>query len=110
MPVLLRVSQYRCRTERPREDGLPAAPALAQNVPNPFNPTTTIGFGLPNAEFTTVKLYDVSGRLVKTLIDGDMPAGYHDVILNASHLPSGLYFYSIKAGDFSAVKKLTLLK
>lgn len=89
---------------------VPKEYALDQNFPNPFNPTTTIRFGLPVTEYTTITLYDVTGRKVMTLLDGDMSAGYHDVVLNAAYLPSGLYFYSIKAGDFTAVKKLTLLK
>jgi Domain of unknown function (DUF5123)/Divergent InlB B-repeat domain/Secretion system C-terminal sorting domain len=89
---------------------VPLEYTLNQNYPNPFNPLTTIRFGLPVAEYTRVVLYDVTGREVMTLVDSDMSQGYHDVILNAAHLSSGLYFYSIKAGDYSAVKKLTLLK
>lgn len=89
---------------------IPEEYVLNQNYPNPFNPTTTINFGLPRAEYTTVKLFDLTGRQVMTLIETEMAAGYHDVILNALQLPSGIYFYSIKAGEFTSVKKMTLLK
>jgi len=89
---------------------LPLEYELNQNYPNPFNPTTTIRFGLPEAGHAKIVLYDLRGQEVMTLVDTNLPAGYHDVNLNASHLASGVYFYRIKAGHFSSVRKLMLLK
>lgn len=89
---------------------LPLEYELNQNYPNPFNPTTTIRFGLPEAGHAKIVLYDLRGQEVMTLIDTNMPAGYHDVNLNGSHLASGVYFYRIKAGNYTAVRKLMLLK
>lgn len=91
-------------------DIIPAEYELDQNYPNPFNPTTTIRFGLPEAGYTKIILYDLRGQEVMTLIDRDMPAGYHQVVLHASHLASGVYFYRIQAGNFTETRKLMLLK
>ncbi len=88
----------------------PVAYALGQNYPNPFNPSTTISFSLPEASNVTLKVFDSLGREVATLISGDVSAGTHNVTFDASGLASGLYVYRIEAGDFSAAKKLLLLK
>ena len=84
--------------------------ALSQNYPNPFNPSTTIEFALPQMSEVNIAVYDVLGRKVAELVNGNFNAGYHKVRFNASNLTSGVYFYSIKAGDFVSVKKLMLLK
>ena len=89
---------------------IPTEYALNQNYPNPFNPTTTIEFALPKAGNVKLVVYDVLGREVSELVNSEMDAGYHKVTFNATNLASGIYFYSIKAGDFSNVKKLMLLK
>ncbi len=92
-------------------DGLiPTRYELSQNYPNPFNPSTTINFALPKSGSVTLKVYDILGRLVTTLISSDMKAGYHNINFNATNLASGVYFYELKAGDFVSVKKLMLLK
>ena len=93
----------------------PSAPeprvyALSQNYPNPFNPTTQISFALPKAGKTTLKVYDLLGREVTTLMDRVMPAGNHTATFDASHLASGIYFYRIESGVFRATKKMMLLK
>jgi endo-1,4-beta-xylanase len=90
--------------------GIPAKFALSQNYPNPFNPSTTIEYDLPKASYVLLKVYDVLGREVKTLVDGRKNAGRYSVRFDASDLPSGVYFYSLQAGDKSFVKKLLLLK
>jgi Secretion system C-terminal sorting domain/Domain of unknown function (DUF4957) len=89
---------------------LPDDYTLHQNYPNPFNPLTTIDFSIPQSEYISMDLFNVSGKKVMTMVNAYMPAGNHKIILNAPHLSSGIYFYSMKAGEFSAVKKLTLLK
>jgi hypothetical protein len=93
-----------------RPDGMPAAYALAQNFPNPFNPVTQISFDLPHAGQTTLKVYDLLGREVATLLSRSLTAGNHQVNFNGGSLASGLYFYRIESGSFSATKKMVLLK
>lgn len=84
--------------------------SLSQNYPNPFNPSTVINFGVPKSSFVTLKVYDASGREVKTLFSGQKSAGYHSVTFNAVGLSSGLYFYKIEAGEYKEVKKMILVK
>jgi Secretion system C-terminal sorting domain len=84
--------------------------ALFQNYPNPFNPATTIRFELAASSKAILKVYDLLGREVATLVDGQMNAGMHQVSFDASRFASGIYFYRIQAGGFTATKKLLLLK
>ncbi len=83
---------------------------LAQNYPNPFNPTTTINFSLATKSDVSLKVYNLLGQEVMTLIEGVQNAGVHEVNFNANLLSSGVYFYTIKAGDFVSTKKMMLLK
>lgn len=83
---------------------------LNQNTPNPFNPSTVISFSLPQGEFVTVKVFDMLGREVSTLINGQLAAGSHSVVWNANNLTSGAYFYKIQAGAYSEIKKMLLVK
>jgi hypothetical protein len=89
---------------------LPIVYSLSQNYPNPFNPTTTINFSLPKGSKVTLNVYDILGRVVRTLINGEYPAGYHKVEFNGGSMASGVYFYRIEAGGYVNVKKLMLLK
>ena len=91
-------------------NALPIVYSLSQNYPNPFNPSTTIKFGLPKAGNVSLVVYDILGRKVTELVNGDLTAGYHTINFNASDLSSGVYFYRLQAGDFVSVKKLMLLK
>lgn len=84
--------------------------ALLQNYPNPFNPSTTIKYNLPIDAHVTLKLYDVLGRKVLTLVDEQAKGGYHSVTLDGSSLSSGVYFYRMQAGAFAQTKKLLLLR
>ena len=84
--------------------------ALDQNYPNPFNPTTTIHYEIPNNGIVTLKVYDILGNVVMTLVDGYKPQGKYSVNFNAGGLASGVYFYRLKAGDFIATRKLLLIK
>lgn len=87
---------------------------LGQNYPNPFNPTTKIRFSIPNVEtglaLTVLKVYDVLGNEVATLVDEYKAAGNYEVDFNAEQLSSGIYFYKLTAGEFVAAKKMTLIK
>lgn len=83
---------------------------LAQNYPNPFNPTTNISYVLPKAENVSLKVYDVLGREVATLVNEVKAAGAYTVPFNASNLASGVYFYRLQAGSFVQTKKMMLVK
>ena len=89
---------------------LPQGYTLSQNYPNPFNPTTTIDFTLPASGFVSLKVYDLLGREIMTLVNEQKAAGTYRATFEASNLPSGTYFYALKAGSFSEVKKMTLVK
>ena len=102
-----------------RKNQTPKIFALSQNYPNPFNPTTTIGYQLPKASRVTLIIYNVLGQQVKALIDKEQSAGYYTIVLDASSLSSGVYFYRISTtdgaagfagGGFVRTKKMILLK
>ncbi|NOY61343.1 MAG: T9SS type A sorting domain-containing protein [Calditrichaeota bacterium] len=98
------------KVEDIRPIAIPKEFHLDQNYPNPFNPSTTIRFGLPQKSDVNLKIFDLLGREVATLIDKTMSAGEYKVIFEAEGLPTGVYFYCIRASGFSRVKKLTLVK
>ncbi|MGD0339767.1 MAG: T9SS type A sorting domain-containing protein [Bacteroidota bacterium] len=89
---------------------IPAEYGLFQNYPNPFNPSTVISYQLPVTGFVALKVYDVLGREVETLVNERQNAGSHSVTFNANNLPSGVYFYRMQAGSYSETKKLILLR
>jgi hypothetical protein len=89
---------------------IPSGFVLEQNYPNPFNPSTTIKYSTPFSEFITVKVYDVLGREVATLINEEKSAGSYEVNFNASQLSSGIYFYKLTTGNFVETKKMILMK
>ncbi len=89
---------------------LPALVDLHQNYPNPFNPSTTIRFSLPRREYVTLKVFDVLGREVTTLVDGELNAGEHTVVFNAKDLPRGVYFYRLMTPTFIQTKSMEVLK
>jgi hypothetical protein len=93
-----------------RQAGTPEEFAVHQNFPNPFNPTTSIFFDLPTREHVRVDVFNVIGQKVATLMDEPLSAGYHVVNFDASGLPTGLYFYRVQAGEWSALKKMMLVK
>jgi Phosphodiester glycosidase/Secretion system C-terminal sorting domain len=90
--------------------GMPYEYELGQNYPNPFNPSTRLMFSLASANRVTLRLYDVLGRTVAMLIDGVREAGRYECEWNATGAPSGVYFYELHAGNFTAVKRLVLQK
>lgn len=92
------------------EEIIPTEFSLAQNFPNPFNPTTNIKFGLPKESNVTLRIFNILGEEVATLVNKVMPAGFHTVNFDASRLTSGLYIYRIEADNFVQVKKMMLMK
>lgn len=91
-------------------DNAPAAFSLEQNVPNPFNPTTTIGFTLASAGNASVEVFNIAGQKVATLSDGFHQAGRHAVTWDAAGVSAGVYFYTVKAAGHSETRKMTLVK
>ena len=89
---------------------IPADYRLDQNYPNPFNPATTFSFALPKASRATLRIFNVLGQEVATLLSGDLVAGVHDVKWDATGMPSGLYLYRLEAEGYSATKRMVLLK
>jgi hypothetical protein len=83
---------------------------LFQNFPNPFNPTTTIKFSIRNLDFVTLKVFDILGKVVATLVNKEMVPGTYEVKFDGSNLSSGIYFYRLQTGNFSNTKKLLLIK
>ncbi|MBD3165976.1 T9SS type A sorting domain-containing protein [bacterium] len=96
--------------EENAEAGIPNEYFLDQNFPNPFNPTTTIRFGLVQPSNVKVTVYNIEGRQVATLVSRSMNAGVHHVNFDATNLASGVYYYAIQANDFRSMKKMVLMK
>ncbi len=90
--------------------GTPAKFELSQNYPNPFNPTTTIKYSVAKEQVVTLKIYDMLGREVATLVNAKKVPGNYKVNFDASKLTSGIYFYRLQSGNFVDVKKMTLMK
>jgi hypothetical protein len=84
--------------------------SLSQNYPNPFNPSTNISFAIPQNGFVSLKVYNMLGKEVATLVNGNLNAGAHNYNFNASNLASGMYFYKLEAGNFTETKKMILVK
>ncbi len=89
---------------------IPSVYSLAQNYPNPFNPSTTILYQLPKSTYVKLSIYDITGRLVETLVNEHKNAGYYSVNWNADNISSGIYIYRIEAGEFSTVRKCLVVK
>ena len=89
---------------------VPAEFKLSQNYPNPFNPSTKISFSLPSSQNVSLKVYDVLGNEVATLVNEEKSPGVYEVSFDARRLPSGVYFYSLRAGNYVETKKLVLMK
>jgi hypothetical protein len=89
---------------------VPAEFVLSQNFPNPFNPSTRINYFVPQESFVSIKVHDFLGREVMILVNETRPIGSYEIVFDASNLPSGTYFYTMIAGDYSTTKKMILLK
>lgn len=88
----------------------PTTYSLSQNYPNPFNPSTTINFSIQKAGMVTLKIYNMLGQELTSIVNQDLKAGSYSYTFDASKLSSGVYFYSLNTGSFSQVKKMMLLK
>ena len=91
-------------------EAIPTDYSLSQNYPNPFNPSTIIEFKIPEVGLVTLKIYDLLGREVKILVNEEMQPGVYKIDFNASSFASGIYFYTLNAGEFISTKKMVLLK
>jgi len=89
---------------------IPTTYQLFQNYPNPFNPTTKIRFSIPEVGIASLKVYDILGREIATLVNEEKPAGTYEITLYAEQLSSGVYFYRLQAGSFVETKKMILMK
>jgi hypothetical protein len=83
---------------------------LAQNYPNPFNPSTIIGYSIPNTANVSLRVFNTIGQLQATLVDERKEPGYYQAVWSASNVPSGIYFYQLRAGEFVVSKKMILTK
>jgi hypothetical protein len=92
------------------KSNVPTSFSLEQNYPNPFNPTTTISFSLPSKSFVSLKVFDITGREVATIVSEEMSSGTYSRLWNAANVSSGIYFYRIQTGSYTQTKKLVLLK
>ena len=92
------------------QTSLPETYKLEQNYPNPFNPTTTINYSIPHEGFVKLVVTDILGKQVAVLVNENKPAGNYSVNFDAANIPSGVYFYKIETGDFTAVKKMVVMK
>jgi hypothetical protein len=89
---------------------LPTAYSLSQNYPNPFNPITTINYSIPKINHVSIIVYNAIGEEVVRLVDKVQSIGNYHVIFNGNSISSGVYFYQIKAGEYSETKKMLLIK
>ena len=96
--------------DTPIGSGIPEAFELQENYPNPFNPQTTIRFGITEPSHVRLAVYDVMGREVRVLVDNVLAAGWHNESFSATRLPSGTYFYRIDAGEFHEVRSMLLVR
>jgi hypothetical protein len=97
-------------TDVKTEVSLPNNFSISQNFPNPFNPSTTIKYALPEAAYVNIKIFNVIGKEIATLVNEEKQAGNYQTEFNASNIPSGVYFYRIVAGNYSETKRMILLK
>lgn len=91
------------------ENELPREYSIS-NYPNPFNPTTRISYSLPEASYVTLKVFDILGSEIVTLVNGAKPSGKYEVEFDASQLPSGTYIYKLTAGNYQTIRKMLLIK
>jgi len=92
------------------QNNLPESFSLQQNYPNPFNPSTTFRYSIPTQSKVMIKVYDLLGNEIATLMDEEKQVGTYDLMWNAANLPSGVYFYQLKAGSYADTKKMILVR
>lgn len=93
-----------------KSEKVPLTYSLGQNYPNPFNPETMIPFSIANSGYVSLKIYDILGRTVATLVDKNLPAGVYNYSFDASNFPSGIYVYQLSTRNFRMNKKMVVIK
>jgi hypothetical protein len=106
----LRTDDSIVSTGESQGNGIPQSFELLQNFPNPFNPSTVIRFSLPEAVYTKLEVFTITGQLIKVLIDEYLPAGHHEATLRPDGIASGVYYYRISAGEFSDTRTLIFMR
>jgi hypothetical protein len=96
--------------DRQDDSGIPGTFSLSQNYPNPFNPATKIRYSIPQSSNVVIKVFDILGNEIETLVNEEKPTGEYEVDFNAGNLTSGIYFYKLQAGSFVQTKKMILLR
>ncbi len=107
---LIKISPELNNIDLDNQDGIPSTFTLYQNYPNPFNPSTTIEFTLPKSEFVELKVFNILGKEVSTLVSKKLNLGNHTYQFDGKNLASGIYYYRIEAGEFHQVNKMILLR
>ena len=97
------------------QDAVPTEFGLSQNYPNPFNPSTVINFSIPSDGFVNLNVYDITGRIVATLVEGELSTGYHSVVWNGMSdngisVSAGIYIYALQTEASSITRKMVLMK
>jgi len=92
------------------EENIPISFKLEQNYPNPFNPTTKIKYAVPERTRVVIKIYDITGSEISTLVNKELDTGWYEMDFNATALSSGVYFYRMQAGSYVSIKKMLLIK
>ena len=104
------IGMFKSPTHVIQNEYIPVKFSLNQNYPNPFNPVTRIQYTIGIRQFVTLKIYNILGNEVATLVNEKKPAGKYKIVFDASGLSSGVYFYTLHAGSFVQTKKLIVLK
>ena len=107
---LIKIAPVLNNINQDNQHGIPSTFTFYQNYPNPFNPSTTIEFTLPKPEFVELKVYNILGKEVATLVSNKLNQGNHTYQFDGKNLASGIYYYQLVAGDFREVKKMVLMK
>ena len=107
---LMKISPDLSNIENDNQIRIPSAFTLHQNYPNPFNPSTTIEFTLPKTEFVELKVYNILGKEVSSLVSNKLNQGSHTYTFDGKNLASGIYYYKFTAGDYRQVKTMILLR
>ncbi|MBI3195177.1 MAG: T9SS type A sorting domain-containing protein [Ignavibacteriae bacterium] len=108
--IILKTTSGGVLSVEQRDDLIPSQFTLSDNYPNPFNPTTKISFSIPAMSFVSIKIFDVLGKEVATIVNEELSAGNYTQEWNAQGIESGVYFYQIQAGTYVETKKLILLR
>ena len=108
--MLLSAKDIRNETDKTQTISVPLKYKLYQNYPNPFNPSTKINYSIPESGIVTIKIYDILGKEIQTLVNEFKQAGSYEAEFYGKDLPSGVYFVRMESGDFRDIKRMVLIK